>query len=106
MADSPAGADEYTQEGWRLYVAKDYRGAEAAFRKALETSENQADAQYGLALATLRAGRTAEGLDLLVKTRALEMPTENSRALRHRAMLNLMIDSHIAILTGTAVAGG
>ncbi|CAE7330831.1 sigE_6 [Symbiodinium microadriaticum] len=57
---SPTDAAESLQKGWRLFFARDQRGAEEAFRQVLAAEPGNLSAVNGLGFAVLNQGRPEE----------------------------------------------
>lgn len=94
----PQTAEDFIQAGWRRYAAGSFLEAEVEFRKAIELDGARADAYYGVAMAYLRSGKSLEGQEMLHKAKTVNAETANSQEPRHKTMLNLVIDSQLAIL--------
>jgi Tfp pilus assembly protein PilF len=101
----PQTAEDFLQAGWRRYAAGSFLEAEVEFRKAVELDGSRADAWYGVAMAFLRSGKSIEGLEMLLKAKTVNIENPGSQEPRHQTMLNLVIDSQLAILKQKKGAG-
>ncbi|UIE36372.1 tetratricopeptide repeat protein [Leptodesmis sichuanensis] len=57
-----ASATQYLEQGIQLIEAGDFRGAEAAFRKAIQLDPNNATAHYSLGVALAAQGKPEEAI--------------------------------------------
>ena len=99
-AEPPKAAGDSIALGWRHYADHKYAEAEAAFRNAIGLDSRLIDAQYGLAMAYARQGEREKALEALKKAQMMVKDNATVVNSAHKTMLNLVITSQIAILTG------
>ncbi len=88
----PTNAAEYVDRGWAFYTKKEFDRAEADFRQALETTQDEMDSLYALGMALKAQGKGEEAVKTFQKVLSI---LDKAPASIKATMLRTLTQGHI-----------